>query len=163
MQYMNKVYLLTGGNIGNRRQYLQQAASLLEQYGTVIQKSGLYETAAWGKTDQPAFLNQVLLLHTTLSATGLLEKMLETELALGRARMEKYGPRIIDIDMLFFNEEVIDHPFLTVPHPRLAERRFVLVPLMEIAPDLVHPVLHKTISQLLQECPDKLEVVRFDI
>ncbi|MFT3822482.1 MAG: 2-amino-4-hydroxy-6-hydroxymethyldihydropteridine diphosphokinase [Chitinophagaceae bacterium] len=157
---MNKVYLLTGGNIGNRKQNLQQAALLLEQFGTIEQKSGLYQTAAWGKTDQPAFLNQVLLLHTTLSPTLLLEKVLATELTMGRMRMEKYGPRIIDIDILFYNDEVIDLPALTVPHPQLPNRRFVLAPLNEIAPHLVHPVLHKTISQLLEECPDELEVVR---
>jgi len=157
---MNKVYLLTGGNMGNREQHLQQAASILETYGTIKQKSALYETAAWGKTDQPAFLNQVLLLHTSLEPMDLLEKVLETELQLGRVREEKFGPRIIDIDILFYNEAVIDLPGLQVPHPQMAKRRFVLEPLNEIAPNFLHPVLQKTVHQLLQECPDQLQVTK---
>lgn len=159
MQYMNKVFLLIGGNIGDRLQNLNQAITgLSATCGPVIQQSAVYETAAWGKTDQAAFLNQALVLTTSLTAQELITAILSVEEHMGRLRMEKFGPRVIDIDILFFNDEIMDEPNLTIPHPQLQNRRFVLVPLHEIAPKLVHPVLHKTIEQLLAECPDELEV-----
>src|SRR5262245_12095415 len=105
MQYMNKVFLLIGGNMGNRLQNLNQAISLLDATcGPVLQQSGVYETAAWGKTDQPSFLNQVLLLSTNMTAQELIGTILSVEEQMGRKRMEKFGPRIIDIDILFFND-----------------------------------------------------------
>jgi 2-amino-4-hydroxy-6-hydroxymethyldihydropteridine diphosphokinase len=156
---MNKAYLLTGGNMGNRKAMLQQAIQLLNEYcGLVTAESSLYETAAWGKTDQSAFLNQALELSTTLNSKQLIRKILKVEKLMGRERKEKYGPRIIDIDILLFNDEVYDIPFLKLPHPEMQKRRFVLVPLAEIAPDLIHPVLKKTIKDLLKDCPDTLEV-----
>lgn len=159
MQYMNKVFLLIGGNIGDRLQNLNQAITgLSATCGPVIQQSAVYETAAWGNTDQAAFLNQALVLSTSLTAQELIGTILSIEEKMGRRRMEKFGPRVIDIDILFFNDEIMDEPNLTIPHPQLQNRRFVLVPLHEIAPALVHPVLHKTIEQLLAECPDELEV-----
>lgn len=159
MQYMNKVFLLIGGNIGDRLQNLNQAITgLSATCGPVIQQSAVYETAAWGKTDQAAFLNQALVLTTSLTAQELITAILSVEEHMGRLRMEKFGPRVIDIDILFFNDEIMDEPNLTIPHPQLQNRRFVLVPLHEIAPKLVHPVLQKTIEQLLAECPDELEV-----
>jgi 2-amino-4-hydroxy-6-hydroxymethyldihydropteridine diphosphokinase len=162
MQYMNKVFLLIGGNMGNRLQNLHQAVSLLSAAcGPVVQQSAMYETAAWGKTDQAAFLNQALLLTTSLSARELIATILSVEEEMGRQRTEKFGPRLIDIDMIFYNDDVIDEANLTIPHPELQNRRFVLVPLNEIAPSFVHPVLHKTVAELLKECKDELEVAIF--
>ena len=162
MQYMNKVFLLIGGNIGDRLQNLHQAIALLSaSCGPVIQQSAVYETAAWGKTDQAAFLNQALLLTTSLPAQELITTILSVEEEMGRRRMEKFGPRVIDIDILFFNDEIINEPNLIVPHPQLQNRRFALAPMFEIAPALVHPVLNKTIAELLAECPDELEVSKF--
>lgn len=159
MQYMNKVFLLIGGNMGHRLQNLHQAVSLLAAAcGPVIQQSAVYETAAWGKTDQAAFLNQALLLTTSLSAGDLITTILSVEEKMGRRRLERFGPRLIDIDMLFYNDDIIDAPNLTIPHPEMQNRRFVLVPLNEIAPSFVHPVFHKTVAELLKECPDELEV-----
>ena len=156
---MNRAYLLTGGNIGNRKAMLQKAIQLLNEYcGKVTAESSLYETAAWGKTDQSAFLNQALELETGLNARQLIRKILKVEKLMGRERKEKYGPRIIDIDILLFNDETHDIPFLKLPHPEIQNRRFALIPLEEIAADIIHPVLKKTIKQLLADCPDKLEV-----
>lgn len=164
MQYMNKVFLLIGGNIGDRLQNLNQAITgLSATCGPVIQQSAVYETAAWGNTDQAAFLNQALVLSTSLTARELISTILSIEEEMGRRRMEKFGPRVIDIDILFFNDEIMNEPNLTIPHPQLQNRRFVLVPLHEIAPALVHPVLHKTIEQLLAECPDELEVKAYEM
>ncbi|WP_205514440.1 2-amino-4-hydroxy-6-hydroxymethyldihydropteridine diphosphokinase [Longitalea arenae] len=159
---MNKVFLLIGGNMGDRLQNLHQAVSLLSATcGPVVQQSAVYETAAWGKTDQAAFLNQALLLTTSLSARELITTILSVEEKMGRRRLERFGPRLIDIDILFYNDAVIDEPDLSIPHPELPNRRFVLAPLNEIAPAFVHPVLKKSVAHLLEECPDKLEVAVF--
>lgn len=156
---MNTAFLLIGGNLGNRLQHLAKARSLIHQRcGNIIKTSSLYETAAWGELQQAAFLNQVLMIHTLLSARGLLTCLLTAEQKMGRVRKQKSGPRTIDIDLLFFNDAKIEAPGLEVPHPRLHQRRFVLEPMNEIAPDLVHPVLNKTISQLLGDCKDELAV-----
>lgn len=156
---MNNVYLLIGGNVGDRRENLQQAIIALNQTcGEIVRQSAIYETAAWGKTDQQAFLNQALLLVTRFTAPELLQHTLEAENLLGRVRQERYGPRIIDIDILFFNNDIVREPALTIPHPEVQNRRFALVPLHELAPGLVHPVLQKTIHELLEECKDELEV-----
>lgn len=156
---MNKAYLLTGGNIGNRKAFLLQARELLLQYcGKITAASSFYETAAWGNTDQSAFLNQALEISTTLNARQLIRKILKIEKLMGRIRKEKYGPRIIDIDILLFNAEVQDIPFLKVPHPEMQNRKFALLPLAEIAPALIHPVLKKSILELLNDCSDTLEV-----
>lgn len=156
---MNEVYLLTGGNIGERQSYLELAKQAIEsKCGTITALSSLYETAAWGLEDQSPFLNQVLKIQTGLSARELLTTILGIEKDLGRRRLEKYGPRIIDIDILFFNDDIIEFPDLIVPHPQMQNRRFVLTPLNEIAPVKIHPVLHKTVAELLAECPDPLTV-----
>ena len=156
---MNKAYLLMGGNVGDTLSSLRQAVDILgRQYGTIISQSRVYKTAAWGKTDQQDFLNQAVLLLTSLPATELLMAVLHVEEHMGRRRLEKYGPRIIDIDILLYNDSVIKDAGLTVPHPQLQYRRFALTPLNEIASSVVHPVLNKTIQELLQDCPDDLEV-----
>jgi len=159
MQYMNKVFLLIGGNMGDRLQNLHQAIALVAAAcGPVLQQSAVYETAAWGKTDQAAFLNQALLLTTSLTPQQLITTLLSVEEQMGRRRMERNGPRVIDIDIIFYNDVVLHEPNLTIPHPQLQHRRFVLVPLQEIAPAFVHPVLRKTIDELLEECKDDLAV-----
>lgn len=155
---MNKAYLLTGGNTGDSKSYLLEAAHLISACGKIATSSCLYETAAWGKTDQPAFLNQVLELHTEMDAPTLMKALLTIELTMGRERMEKYGPRIIDIDILLFNSEIINSELVTVPHPQLPNRRFALAPLADIAPLFIHPLLHKTILRLLMDCADPLPV-----
>ncbi len=156
---MNTAFLLTGGNLGDRKETLAQAKDLIaEQCGAVVATSSLYETAAWGNADQPAFLNQALQLETTLTARQLMRRLLKLEKLMGRVRKEKYGPRIIDIDILLFNNEVHNYPLLKLPHPEMQNRRFALLPLAEIAPTMVHPVLNKTAKQLLKECKDELEV-----
>ena len=127
-----------------------------------MQTSSLYQTAAWGNESQGAFLNQVLEIKTSLGPEELLKTILQIEEELGRKRELKYGPRTIDIDILFFNDEVINLHGLKVPHPQLQNRRFVLVPLNEIAPDKMHPLFKKTISQILAECPDPLAVNKFN-
>jgi len=158
---MNKAYLLTGGNIGNREKTLGKALTLIHKYcGNISAQSSIYETAAWGKTDQSSFLNQALELETDQPPGQLLRQLLKIETEIGRVREEKYGPRIIDIDILFYNEEILNDPLLKLPHPEIQNRRFVLVPLAEIAAGFIHPVLKKTIAELLAICPDNLEVSR---
>ena len=156
---MNKTYLLTGGNLGNRLAFLSQAKELLSEYcGVITAASSFYETAAWGNTNQAAFLNQALEITTTLNAQQLIRKILKIEKLMGRIRKEKYGPRNIDIDILLYNDEVHEMPFLKIPHPEMQNRRFALMPLAEIAPGLIHPVFKRSIMELLDDCTDGLEV-----
>ena len=156
---MSTAYLLTGGNLGNRSAYLQQAAQLIQQTcGNIVHYSAIYETAAWGVTDQPSFYNQAIALETILTPETLMQQLLQIEEDMGRKRIQKMGPRIIDLDILLIDQLVISTGLLTLPHPALPERRFALLPLCEIAPSLIHPVLHKSISQLLTDCTDELDV-----
>lgn len=156
---MNKAYLLLGSNEGDRIGWFNKAIDILgNTAGNIIAKSSLYETEAWGKEDQPDFLNMAICIETELEAEKLLETILETEENLGRHRTVKWGQRTIDIDILFYNNDIINSSQLTVPHPFIQERRFALVPLNEIASRLIHPQLQKSINILLNECPDKLEV-----
>ena len=156
---MNQTYLLIGSNLGNRQKNLENAKELIAaKAGQVGKSSSLYETEAWGMRDQPAFLNQVLVLFTKLDPRQLLSTILDIEHQMGRERTQKFGPRAIDIDILFYNEAIIDEPGLTIPHPQLHLRKFTLEPLHEIAPAFIHPVLHKSITDLLKECPDPLAV-----
>jgi 2-amino-4-hydroxy-6-hydroxymethyldihydropteridine diphosphokinase len=159
---MNKVYLLMGGNEGNVIFTFGQAIALLEKRcGHILTRSSIYQTEAWGKRDQAAFLNQALLLETSLEAGVLMQNILQIEEDLGRQRIEKYGPRTIDIDILFYNQATVNLPDVTIPHPQLQNRRFALVPMNEIAPSWIHPLLHKTIHELLIDCPDQLGVKKF--
>ncbi len=155
-------YLLLGGNLGDREGNLKKAIELLDQnIGRVISVSSLYETAAWGKTDQPAFLNQAVALETDLSALEVLDHALNIEQELGRVRKDKWGERLIDIDLILFGNEVINIPDkLQVPHPHMQNRRFVMEPLAEIAPDVVHPVFGDTILTISKNMEDPLEVKR---
>ncbi|MBO2011698.1 2-amino-4-hydroxy-6-hydroxymethyldihydropteridine diphosphokinase [Hymenobacter negativus] len=152
-------YLLLGSNMGDRADLLSAARSrLTAKAGEIVAASAIYETAAWGREDQPAYLNQALAVQTQLSAEDLLAVCLTTEQAAGRERQERWGSRTLDVDILLFGTEIIATPDLAVPHPRLAERRFALVPLAEIAGALVHPQLNETIDALLARCPDVLPV-----
>ncbi len=156
---VNTAYLSAGSNEGNRQEWLGKAISgIAATCGTITAQSSIYETAAWGLQDQPDFLNMALCIETGFCASELLLAIQKLENELGRIRTVKWGPRTVDIDILFFNNEIINTPNLSVPHPRLHERAFVLVPLAEIAPGFMHPVLHKTISGLLIGSPDTLEV-----
>jgi 2-amino-4-hydroxy-6-hydroxymethyldihydropteridine diphosphokinase len=156
---MNKAYLLTGSNLGERAMNLARAwESIRLQCGRPVKTSALFETAPWGNNRQPAFLNQAVVLETTLTARQLLRRILKIEQALGRVREEKYGPRLIDIDILLYGDEIHQYDFLKLPHPEMQNRRFALQPLASIAPDVIHPVFKKTISELLAECNDPLPV-----
>jgi 2-amino-4-hydroxy-6-hydroxymethyldihydropteridine diphosphokinase len=156
---MNNTYLLLGSNMGNSIKQLSTAIEQIEEkIGALILKSNLYATAAWGNTSQPDFLNQVIKVATQLDATETLKEILSIEKNMGRIRTVKNAPRTIDIDILFFNNEIINRSDLIVPHSEIQNRRFVLIPINEIAPQMIHPVLNKTIEQLLLQCPDQLAV-----
>jgi 2-amino-4-hydroxy-6-hydroxymethyldihydropteridine diphosphokinase len=156
---MNKAYLLIGGNLGNRSAYLLEAITHIQQIcGNIVHSSAIYETAAWGKTDQPNFYNQALVVDTPLEPEKLMKRLLEIETTMGRKRTEKLGPRIIDLDILLIDGLVLHTNLLQIPHPAMAARKFVLLPLCEIAPDLIHPVYQKTIKDLLAACTDVLDV-----
>lgn len=155
METADHVYLLLGSNLGDRFQVLASARRFLAaEAGTIVSQSAIYETAPWGLTDQPAFLNQVLQIQTQLLPEELLRVVLNIEHELGRVRYERWGARIIDIDMLYYGDMVMGSARLTLPHPRMQDRRFVLTPLAEIAPDFLHPILQQTSEQLLLQCTD---------
>lgn len=159
---MNTIYLLLGSNMGNSEQQLSDAIlQIMQQIGKVTNKSSLYTTAAWGNTNQPEFLNQVVMVQSELAALPLLENILFIEKKMGRVRTIKNAPRVIDIDILFFNKEIISTANLTVPHPEIENRRFVLIPLNELSPDFVHPVSGLTVHTLLKNCTDALDVKKF--
>jgi 2-amino-4-hydroxy-6-hydroxymethyldihydropteridine diphosphokinase len=156
---MNKTYLQLGSNMGNSREQLTKAIFQIEKnIGKVIRKSAIYQTAAWGKTNQPDFLNQVIVILTRFTATQTMQAILNIEKKMGRIRTEKNAPRIIDIDILFFNKEIIAEKDLVVPHPAIHLRKFVLVPLNELSPNFIHPVLKKSNHKLLVKCIDELNV-----
>ncbi|GAB3983683.1 2-amino-4-hydroxy-6-hydroxymethyldihydropteridine diphosphokinase [Spirosoma terrae] len=156
--------LLLGANLGDRVDTLRKAVSLIkERIGSIDQQSSLYKTAAWGVTEQPDFLNQVVRIDTDLTPESVLEQTQRIEQELGRIRREKWGARAIDIDILYYDQRIILTETLTIPHPYLHQRRFTLVPLAEVAPDFVHPVLQKTTLELLAGCEDTGEVEIFNL
>lgn len=158
---MNIVYLLIGGNMGERMANLAAARNRINiDCGRITASSSIYETEAWGYKEQPAFLNQALAIETSLEAEKLMEEILKIEMALGRKRAIPLGPRIIDIDIIYFNDENINSSNLTIPHPSMADRKFVLTPLVEIAPAFIHPILLKTNQVLLKECGDSSVVYK---
>ncbi len=155
------LYLLTGSNLGDREDFLRQAHFAIEKkVGVILQASGLYQTAPWGIRDQPDFLNQALWVRTALSPFAVLNTVKQIEKQMGRMEVLRWGERIIDIDILFYGDLILESPTLTIPHPRLHERNFALAPLVEIAPDFTHPVLKKTVRVLLEESGDELEAKR---
>jgi len=161
---MNISYLLIGGNQGERKDQLALARQKIAAIaGRLLRVSALYETAAWGRTDQADFLNQALELETPFEATVLIDVLLKIEQEMGRRRLEKYGARIIDIDILFFNDAIIRLPDLVIPHPEIQNRRFVLAPMAEIAPFLKHPVLGRNMQELLEACADPLAVRKLQL
>ncbi|NNM95210.1 MAG: 2-amino-4-hydroxy-6-hydroxymethyldihydropteridine diphosphokinase [Bacteroidia bacterium] len=153
---MNNAYLSLGSNIGNRHKYIERALHLLEGSGsTIVMASAPYETQPWKMSGGNFFINRAVLLRTPLKPLQLLGLMMDIEKRLGRKRTDQqYAPRTLDIDLLLYNDEIINSPKLLVPHPHLAERRFVLEPLCEIAPGVMHPTLGKSIKQLLEQCTD---------
>jgi len=158
---MYSVYLLSGSNLGNREAQLAACIAALDrQAGRVVRTSHLYETEAWGREGLPPHLNQALLLHTSLEPEPLLDVILRIERELGRVRREQWGIRAIDIDIIYFEDRILDLPRLVIPHPLMQQRNFVLYPLAELAPGFVHPVLQKTNETLRQESPDKLRAER---
>lgn len=156
---MQQALLLLGSNQGNREALLENARnSLVQGVGEITRVSSLYETAPWGNTNQPDFLNQVIEINTLLSPEVLLKTTLRIEEQLGRYRSYRNAPRTIDIDILFYGNEIVQLPHLQIPHPRLQDRLFVLIPLQELVPQLVHPVLKKTVDELVEACADPLNV-----
>ena len=156
---MNKFYLSLGSNLGERENNLARAMEELEKRGVkILRRSSIYETEPVEIREQAWFLNCAIEIETELQSQQLMSGLLEIELELGRRREIKYGPRTIDLDILLQGDSIVNTPQLTIPHPKIAERRFVLVPLAEIAPQAMHPVLHRAIAELLAECPDQSEV-----
>ena len=156
------VYLLLGSNLGDRNALIEEAIVAIQQeIGQVSSRSSIYETAAWGKEDQPGFLNIALGVATTLGAQEVLVRALNIEKDLGRVRLEKWGARLIDIDIIFYGDEVISIAGqLEVPHPEMHKRKFVLVPMAEIASNYIHPVLNQTLPEILSSLPDDLKVLK---
>lgn len=157
---MNVVYLILGGNIGNKLENLTKTRNFInETAGQVTAKSDIFITAAWGRTDQPDFYNQALKITTDLSPAALLQQLLQIEQLLGRTRSdEKWNARTMDIDILFYNSAIISETHLNIPHPYIQERKFVLAPLAQIAGDFIHPVSLKSVDSLLEACADNSEI-----
>ena len=155
---MNGIYILLGSNMGNRLEYLREAENLLiAEHIQIIDESSIYETEPWGNSDQGWFLNVALQIETTKDPEELLESLLNVEQKLGRIRKEKWGERSIDIDVLYYHDQVSETKKLTLPHPGIPDRKFTLILLAEMCPLENHPVLGKTHMQLLAECSDELD------
>jgi len=160
---MNRVYLGIGGNMGDRLAHLSTCRNwIAKEIGAITTQSCIYETKAWGNTNQANFYNQVIAIDTVLEAGKLMHHCLQIEIKMGRVRKDKWGERIIDIDILLYGNQIINLANLQIPHPYLHLRKFVLVPLAEIAPNLLHPELHQNMVELLEACADDLEVREID-
>ena len=158
---MTQLFLSLGGNLGNTREIFEGAYPLIEKkIGKISVYSSIYQTEAWGPILQADFLNQVLLVNTSLKAEACLAEMLEIEREFGRERKERWGPRTLDLDILYYGDQVIAESDLSIPHPRIAERKFILTPLAEIAPTFTDPASRKTMVALLEECTDNSQVNR---
>lgn len=157
---MQKVFILLGSNMGDSLQQLQTAINYMPTNNLrVVKYSNVYKTKAWGNTNQNDFLNAVVEVHTNLSPEQTLQTLLTIEEKMGRVRTEeKWQPRIIDLDILYYNQEIIDIPHLKIPHPYIAMRMFTLVPLCDIAPNFMHPVIHQSNLELKQLCKDEVAV-----
>ncbi len=163
---MNKrkhiLFLCLGSNLGDRKVSLIHAEHLIaKSIGKVLDKSSIYETAPWGHADQPYFLNRILKVEVSIQPIEVMKNVLKIEETMGRKRTFRNASRIIDIDIIFFGEMILQSPALTIPHPEMQNRRFVLVPLNEIASEIIHPVFKKNISELALECTDTLGVTRY--
>jgi len=157
----NEVVLGLGGNQGEVIETLKKACVMIESFiGSIKMKSSYYQTEAWGRKDQPDFVNQIIVLNTFIEPSGVLEKSLFIEKTLGRQRNEKWGGRVIDIDIISYGNIVVDTEPLKLPHPYLSQRNFVLYPLEEIYPDWTHPITKKKAFELKLECKDKLKVTK---
>lgn len=151
---MHKAYLSLGSNVGNREAQLRKAVARLEKIAQLAKISSFYETEPVEFTQQPWFLNCTVAVETSGTPQGLMQALLRIELDMGRRRVRKKGPREIDIDILLFDDWVVTEDELTIPHPAMAQRRFVLEPLAEIAPEIRHPLTGKTVSEMLRELPE---------
>ncbi len=162
---MNKVFLGIGGNLGDKQKKFDRAYHLIDiKLGHIIQKSSVYETPPWGFHSENVFWNQVLVIETILEAEELLWRIHEIEADFGRKReSERYSSREMDIDILYFNNEFFETKDLIIPHPRIHERRFVLVPLVEIAPELKHPLRRLTSIEMLENCLDKSVIKKVEL
>ena len=162
---MESLYLLLGGNLGNKKLVFDESCNLLEnKLGKIVSKSSIYETEPWGFETDDVFWNQVIVIKCNLDPFKILNFTQNCEIELGRIRNSKqYSSRIIDIDILFYGQQIISSEKLNIPHPLIPKRKFTLVPLCELNPELIHPVSGKTMSKLLDECADKLHVIKITL
>lgn len=155
------IIILLGSNLGDRLANLKQAIASIASFSTILQQSNIYQTAAWGNTDQADFLNQAIEIQTHQTAENLMQALLAIESQMGRVRLQKWEPRIIDLDIIFYESTIHNSDFIQIPHPEMQKRAFVLKPLLDIIPNFEHPILKQTITQLWEKCPDQLEVGLF--
>lgn len=158
-----KIYLLLGSNLGDRLSQIRRSIQKIkDEIGTVLMESAVYETESWGVPDQPLFLNQAIVVETEVEPIVLLEKVKEIERSLGRSKRNHWQSREIDIDILFFEDQIINSQRLTIPHPHIPDRLFALIPLMELAPHFVHPIHELSILELYDQCTDQGNIVLFE-
>jgi 2-amino-4-hydroxy-6-hydroxymethyldihydropteridine diphosphokinase len=155
------IIILLGSNLGNRLANLKQAIASIASFSTILQQSNIYQTAAWGNTDQADFLNQAIEIQTNQTAENLMHALLAIESQMGRVRLQKWEPRIIDLDIIFYESAIHTTDFIQIPHPEMQNRAFVLKPLLDLIPNFEHPILKQNITQLWEKCPDQLEVSLF--
>jgi len=162
---MNRVYISLGGNIGDKRANFKQVREIIAaQFGNILEESSLYETPPWGFCSENYFWNQAMCIETEFEADEMLLRFKEIEKSFGQKSMdERYTDRAMDLDILYFGNVVIESEVITIPHPRIQERKFVLIPLVEIAPDFIHPCLQKTNFELLEQCKDRSVVKKIKV